>query len=218
MFRSIGKSSTRQKVTSEIGLQSSDFVLIDVDEFKVPHCTYCHYHYEKKDFSAADRVHRASSKLARALLQSALDVKSNIVYDATLKSVSTATEILDAATKNGYQILMHAVYETPWKCVSRAIRRAIVSGRYVPPKIIIDSHCQFRSTFEQIRKNFEGKDVTFSSTDFPDDWKNFKGELNADADSAMELMPQSWITWLDDARTRRTKFFECIADSQYTPE
>jgi predicted ABC-type ATPase len=98
----------------------------------------------------AGLLHEESSHVSDQIERIARELGLNIIYDATLKSEGSAVQRINESEAAGYNIEGVFVHTTPYTSATRAMARAVKSGRYVPPSYILGSTSNER-TFDAVK-------------------------------------------------------------------
>lgn len=98
----------------------------------------------------AGLFHEESSYISDRIERIARELGLNILYDATLKSESSASARMSAYEEAGYNIEGIFVHTTPVISAERAMDRMMHTGRYVPPEYILGSRSN-EATFDSIK-------------------------------------------------------------------
>ena len=86
--------------------------------------------------------HEESSELFEALTEQAMGMGLNLVHDATMKTGSKATALVENMKKAGYDVEAHYMFLPPQDAAHRAMKRFLGpkdegTGRFVPPELIL---------------------------------------------------------------------------------
>lgn len=142
------------KSTLVDGLDQSDYVVVNADDFKED--------LEGYNGSNAALFHRESAYIADLLFDSAVDRKQNIILDGTLKTSGALDDggalgkIRDLKAA-GYDVDVRFVDVDVETAVDRSVMRFVTreknsgDGRYVPPSFIRETGYKPRETYERAK-------------------------------------------------------------------
>lgn len=102
----------------------------------------------------ASLFHEESSHIVDQVERIARDLGLNIIFDATLKSEGSAVKRVDLYEAAGYSVTGFFVHTTPVTSATRAMSRALTSGRFVEPAYILSSTTN-ESTFDVVKKKMD---------------------------------------------------------------
>lgn len=103
---------------------------------------------KRGDARAAAVVHEESSSIAKKVLARAIKGKYDIILDRTLGNPVKGVKELRALKDAGYDIQLTGITIDPRLAVSRAVKRAAKSLRYVPLDALLTAHRGFARGFE----------------------------------------------------------------------
>jgi predicted ABC-type ATPase len=78
----------------------------------------------------------------------------NMVYDATMKTSSSALERVDEYKKAGYNVEGYFIHTTPATSALRSVERYQRTGRFVPPEVSFNSRTN-ELTFDRLRPKLD---------------------------------------------------------------
>lgn len=131
-------------------VDASKTIVIDADHFKTRLPGY-------EGWNAAE-FHEESSFLVDEAAKMAIAYGVNVVFDATLKSSSSATGRIAQFLSAGHDIEGHYMYASPETATERAMGRFVKggpNGRFVPPEVIMantDNEKNFDSVIPFLKK------------------------------------------------------------------
>jgi predicted ABC-type ATPase len=108
----------------------------------------------RREFSAASRIHEESSKVSKDIVKTAAKNKWDIVVDAV--GDGTYQSVIDKVKQQrdaGKRVVAHYVTTDTEVSVKRAEERARKTGRYVPEKYIRDMHREISVLLPKFAKN-----------------------------------------------------------------
>jgi predicted ABC-type ATPase len=113
----------------------------------------------------AGLFHEESSFISDQIERAARELGLNILYDATLKSETSATDRVSKYEAAGYNIEGVFVHTTPVTSAERAMDRMMHTGRYVPPEYILESRSN-EATFDAIKNRMSKWTLIDNNGDF----------------------------------------------------
>lgn len=120
------------------------FIVINADDVKEQLPEY-------EGWNAA-QVHEESSELTGTLMDFAMAMGLNIVYDATMKSTKSSLDRVKDFKSRGYEIHAHYMHLPRQEAAKRAVGRFISKTmRYVPPSVVLENKDN-EKTFDEVRK------------------------------------------------------------------
>lgn len=141
--------SGKSWLTSKDGpVDASKAIYLNSDDFKEQLPGY-------EGWNAA-AYHEESSEILAKAEQIAAGAKLNIIYDATMKTQTSAAERLAKLQTEGYDVKGYYMFASPETAAHRAVGRFIrggEKGRYVPPRIVLGSTTNER-TFDALKPSF----------------------------------------------------------------
>jgi len=153
-----GKSKFNGLVYNE-----SNYIVLDADKIKEA------LKPDYKGFNAYE-VHEESSDILKDALRKAKEEKLNVVLDATMKTLKSTEEKIQAFENAGYNIEMYYMHLPREKAAERAINRFAENdkkfgGRYVPLNEILEKMKHNEENFNEL-KHYASK-WAFYNNDVP---------------------------------------------------
>lgn len=113
----------------------------------------------------AFHFHDESSELFEKITDLALELRVNLVHDATLKTTAKAVALIGRVKAAGYRVELHYMYLSRKAAVKRAIGRFLgKSGRFVPPEVIL-SNTRNEASFDAVKDSADA--WSFRDNDVP---------------------------------------------------
>lgn len=142
-----GKGTTLRALQRD-GLVNNNSVHVDPDEIKSKIPEYSQI-MDAGDKRGAEVTHKESSLIAERVITEATKQDKNLIIDKTLGNPAKALELIERIKSLGYRVIIYGVTVNPDTAVSRAIKRANETGRYVPIDRLREAHLGFSSGFER---------------------------------------------------------------------
>lgn len=199
-----GKTYLRRKVLENLE-KDVGVVLIDADALKEYDWYYTHNRLmANRNMAAADLSHSFSSLATTKCLERGFREKRNIMFDTTLSS-ENSLKWIRMAEEAGYNIEITGSFSSTPVAVSRALHRALHTGRFIPVKIILETHQGFANVWTDNVKKWRKSNIVCNLFDTSKPMaKKIRNEksclqaklkLNPSIDSAQEC--DEWSEYLN---------------------
>lgn len=142
-----GKSTLALLLKEQGQIPSTNIVCISADEIMTSLPRYKRF-IKNRQFSDAEAVHIESNAIVEDIVERALEMRADIVYDGALTNPQKAIAKLQEFKDAGYEIRVFGVTVDPAIAVARVARRAVTRERLnIPVEELRASHEGFREGF-----------------------------------------------------------------------
>lgn len=157
-----GRGGSGKSKFNGLVYDESKYIVLDADKIKEKLPGYKGYN--------AYEVHEESSDIMKKALEIARKQKLNVVLDATMKTLSSTEDKIQAFKKDGYNIEMYYMHLPREKAAERALNRFAgkeqkFDGRYVPLSEILEKMKHNEENFDAL-KHYASK-WAFYNNDVP---------------------------------------------------
>ncbi|MGA6580819.1 zeta toxin family protein, partial [Providencia sp. NPDC089923] len=153
----VGKSSSIGKFV--LPYFSESFILIDADEIKNSLPEYEDFK-NNQCHNASDYVHEESSDIVEMLIEDAIQINGNFIYDATMSKYEKYKDLIRRLKGNNYYVFIIFIDADVDIALERVGARFINAdgsiGRYVSEDVVKETNSNSAKTFLRIFEDVDG--------------------------------------------------------------